>query len=87
MGEFNSDDVYIKIEGRRRGWRRMRRLDSFTNSMDVNLSKLQETAKDRGAWHATVHGVVKSQTQLRYQRATTGEVYCPIWEPETTSIY
>ena len=87
MGEFNSDDVYIKIKGRRRGWRRMRRLDGFTNSMDLNLSKLQETAKDRGAWHATVHGVVKSQTQLRYQRATTGEVYCPIWEPETTSIY
>ena len=66
MGEFNSDDVYIKIEGRRRGWRRMRRLDSFTNSMDVNLSKLQETAKDREAWHAVVHRVAKSQTQLGY---------------------
>ena len=59
MGELNSDDVYIKIEGRRRGWRRMRRLDSFTNSMDLNLSKLQETAKDRGTCFSTVHGVVK----------------------------
>ena len=59
MGEFNSDDFYIKIEGRRRGWQRMRRLDSFTNSMDLNLSKLQETAKDRGACPSTVHGVVK----------------------------
>ena len=60
MGEFNSDDFYIKIEGRRRGWQRMRRLDSFTNSMDLNLSKLQETAKDRGAWRATIYGVVES---------------------------
>jgi len=52
-----------KIEGKRRGgWQRMRWLDSITDSMDMNLSKLQEIVADRGAWHATVHGVTNSQT-------------------------
>ena len=40
----------------------MRWLDSITDSMDMNLSKLQETVEDRGAWHAVVHGVTKSWT-------------------------
>ena len=54
-----------KTEGkRRRGWQRLRWLDSITDSMDMNLSKLLEILKDREAWHAVVYGVTKSRTWL-----------------------
>ena len=49
---------------RRRGWQRMRQLDSITDSMDMNLSKPWEIVKEREAWSATIHGVTKSQTWL-----------------------
>ena len=51
-----------KIEERRWGQQRMKWLDSITDSMDMNLSKLRETVKDREARHAAVHGVIKSWT-------------------------
>ena len=58
--------MLAEIEGRRRReQQRMRWLDSITDSMDVNLSKLWETVKDRGTWRAAVHGISRGQTWLR----------------------
>ena len=53
-----------KIEGKRSGWQRLRWLDRVTDSMDMNLNKIQNIVKERGAWHAAVHGVAKSRIQL-----------------------
>ena len=54
-----------KIEGRRRrGRQRMRWLDGITDSMNLNLSKLQEMVKDREVWNVAVHGITRSRTQL-----------------------
>ena len=54
-----------KVESKRRmEWQRMRWLESITNTMNMNLSKLQEIVEDRGTWHAGVHGIAKSWTQL-----------------------
>ena len=49
----------------KRGQQRVKWLDSTTDSADMNLSKLQETVKNRGAWHAAVHGVTKSRIQFK----------------------
>ena len=68
MGRTDSLEKTLTLEktkGNRRGQQKMRWLDSISDSMDMNLSKLGEMVNDREAWHAAVHGITKSQTRLR----------------------
>ena len=63
-----------KIEGRRRrGQQKMEWLEGITDTMDMSLSKLQDFVMDREPWHAAVHGVAKSQTQLSISIVILGE--------------
>ena len=79
-----------KIEGkRRRGWQRMKWLDSITDSLDMNLSKLWEMVEDRGAWCAAIHGAANSQTLLSDWTTATilrRPLFCPPqWGEENIS--
>ena len=70
-----------KIEARARtGRQRMRWLDSIIDSMDMSLNKLQDIVNDRKAWHAAVHGIANSRTQLRDETTSENKLFHSLWE-------
>ena len=90
---IGKDPELGKIEGKRRSeWQRMRWLDSITNTMDVNVKKVQEMVKDREVWRVAVHGAAKSRTWLRAWTTTASleqesplTVGCYLWRPGQVS--
>ena len=77
---IRKDLMLGKLQGKRRGQQRIIWLNSISDSMDMNLSKLWEIVKDREAWHAEVHGVTKSQTRLSNWTTTWGFEMSAFWE-------
>ena len=88
---IGKDPELGKIEGRRgKGWQRMRWLNGITDSMNMNLSKLQETVKNRGVWHAAVYRVAKSQTwskKLNNNQGFLKRWYSLLFEEEVNILW